>query len=509
MRKIKNCISLIVVLSLFSMSLSNVFAQQAALPKSNWQNLDLKTDGVFGMSTEKAYTEILKKKKAYPVIVAIIDGGVDIEHEDLKNVIWKNPGEIADNGKDDDKNGYIDDIHGWNFLGSSKGSFHFDNIELVRSLRKAIKINPGSDETKRLQTELDQKIQSLKSGLSTIEYQRDILLRILSKMRKPSPTEAELRKYRYQNDAEAKVLILIVNGLKDDPQYLKTFEDKYNQYKDQIKYLVNINYDPRADNPEYKMKNYGNGDVKGLDPRHGTHAAGIMAAVRDNGLGIQGVACPVALMVIRAVPEGDALDSELASAIRYAADNGAKVINLSIGKLQSPERQLVDDAVKYAMSKDILIVHAAGNDGSKEETESDFPRREYEKGGIAEAWIEVGASGWKDDESLLSWFSNYGKQTTDIFAPGVAIYSTFPNNSYRYENGTSMAAPMVSALAALIRAYYPSLSAVQVKDVILKSVIKVNHKVKNKDGESLDFSDTCMSGGIVNVYRAILMAGEI
>ncbi|SEB21643.1 S8 family serine peptidase [Pedobacter hartonius] len=508
MKQTKYYLYVILVLLLFS-GLSSALAQQAALPKSNWQNLDLKTDGVFGMSTEKAYLEILKEKKVVPVVVAIIDGGVDIEHEDLKPIIWTNSKEIAGNGKDDDGNGYIDDVHGWNFLGSSKGSFHFDNIELVRLLRKAIKKDSTSDETKRLQTELDQKIQALKSGLNTIEYQRHVLLGILKKMGKPSPTEAEFRKYHYQNDEEAKVLILIVRGLKDDAKYLKTVEDKYNQYKDQIKYLVNINYDPRAENPEYKMNNYGNENVKGSEPSHGTHVAGIIAAIRDNGLGIKGVAAPVQLMVLRTIPEGDALDSEVANSIRYAVDNGAKVINISISKMESPQRQLVDEAVQYAMEKDVLVVHSAGNDGKKEETESDFPRREYEKGGMAEAWIEVGASGWRDDESLLSWFTNYGKQTVDVFAPGVAIFSTFPENNYKYENGTSMATPMVSGLAALIRAYYPKLTAVQIKNIILKSVIKINHKVKSRDGENLNFSELCSSGGIVNVYSAMRMVENI
>jgi len=473
-----------------------VLAQTNINPKENWQNLDLKKDGVFGMSTEKAYTELLRNKTAVFVPVALIDGGVDIEHEDLKRAIWINKNEIAGNKIDDDHNGYIDDVHGWNFMGSDKGSFHFDNIDLVRELRKEIRKDPNSAKTKELQQQLVDKRTPLESGLKIVERQRSILNNIIKQIGKKYPDIKEFENYKYNNAAEEDVLIMVVKGLKGDPDYRKTFEEEYNLYKDQLNYWVNTNYDPRAGNSEFDRKYYGNGDVKGLLPIHGTHVAGIIAANRNNDIGVKGVADQALIMPLLAIPEGDVLDKDEANAIRYAVDNGAKVINISAGKISSPDRALVDSAVQYAMNKDVLIVHASGNAGVEVEVSSIFPCRQYLKGGEAEAWIEVSASGFIDDETIVPLFSNFGKKTVDVFAPGLQIKSTWWPEKYSTESGTSMAAPMVSGLAALIRSYYPKLSALQVKKIIMASVIK---------REIL--KDKCISAGVVNAYEALKLAG--
>jgi len=491
----------------FIFQVTFLFAQIQVKEKPNWQNMDLKTEGLFGMSTEKAYTQLLKDKHPVPVIVAVIDGGVDIDHKNFKGMIWTNPKEIPNNGKDDDGNGYIDDIHGWNFLGSSKGSFHRDNKEIIRLLRLALKKDSISSEALALKKEVQDKKMSLVNAVKTMTEQLDILTIIKKQIGKESPSLDEFKNYRYQTAAESKVLVMVVKGLQNDPEFIKKFEDRYQLYQNQINYLININYDPRAGNPEFQERFHGNGDVKSLEPTHGTHVSGIIAAIPTNNIGIQGVAKEAKIMSIIAIPDGDFVDGDVAGAILYAVDNGAKVINISANKDISPNRNLVDEAVQYAMKNDVLIIHAAGNNGSDVDDEQRYPSKKYQNGGTAEAWIEVGASASVDNELLVPWFSNYGK-TIDVFAPGLDIYSTYPNNSYAYANGTSMAAPMVSGLAAIIRAYYPNLNAIEVKKIIMDSVLKVKHQVKINSGKMVDFSSVCSSGGIVNVYNALLLAGK-
>lgn len=485
-----------------------LYAQEENKPSPNWQNMDLKTDVFFGISTKKAYDLLLKDKTSVPVVVAVIDGGVDITHQDLKSVAWTNQFEIPANGIDDDKNGYIDDVHGWNFLGSSKGSFHFDNLELIRSLRVELKKDPESEKAKNLQKELTEKKIASENAIKIAEFELNILNQITNKIGKNKPSIQEFEDYKYRTASEAKVLSMVVRNLKDDPDFREELEEKYMIWKNQVNYLLNINYDPRAGNKEYLGKYYGNGDVIGLEPSHGTHISGIIAGKLNVSKGTVGVSKSAMIMAIQAIPDGDALDKDVASAIRYAADNGARVINLSINKAVSPDRKLVDEAVQYAIKKGLLIVHAAGNEGKKLELESGFPSRNYLNGDKAGSWIEVGASNYHDDENLLPWFSNYGKDVVDVFAPGVDIYSTYPGNTYSYQSGTSMATPVVSGLAALIWSYYPKLTALQVKKIIISSVVKINHKVKNNEGAMIDFSTLCISGGIVNAYNALEMADK-
>ncbi|WP_158797411.1 S8 family serine peptidase [Pedobacter sp. L105] len=492
-------------LSLFSFfSFCNGYAQKSTNDLKNWQNMDLATDRVYGISMEKAYSKLLNGKKSVPVIVAVIDGGIDINHEDLKSVIFFNPKELPGNSKDDDANGYVDDINGWNFIGSSKGSFQYDNIDLVRLLRAELNKSPSSAKGKELQSKLDDYIFPLQKEMKAVEIQRELLYSMVKSIGKENPTQEEWRNYHCKSEDETMMQITIVKALKDKIDFLtfkSNLDGRYGKLKYQLAYLVNINYDPRAGNKEYQRKCYGNTDIIGEEPGHGTHVAGILAADRSNNIGIKGVAKDVKIMSLRAVPIGEAYDKDIANSIRYAVDNGAKVINLSLITSFSPDKEVIDNAVKYAMLNDVLIVHGAGNEGIEQKSDS-YPNKKYLNGEEAKAWIEVGASGWKDDQSLLSAFSTYGKNTIDVFAPGVDIYSTWPNNRYLKLSGTSMAAPVVSALAAEIRSYYPALKATEVKDIIMKTVVKPDHKVKNNLGEELFFSDLCLSGGIVNAYKA-------
>jgi len=499
--------------------------------KANWQNLDLKTDTVFGISTERAYKELLKGKKPTPVIVAVIDGGVDVNHEDLKRVLWTNKGEKAGNGIDDDNNGYKDDVQGWNFLGSAKGSVEFEALELTRIIRKdqkkfsnvadvAKEDEPALLAYRQLRAAYDKKVAEAKENLANMEGFKYVLNHMVSKIAKPEPTAADFQQYKPANEMESRMQSIMADILKE--QSFKAFyEDEIvkgiKHYSDELKYNLNLDYDPRPalvgdDINNGLEKIYGNADVKGPDASHGTHVAGIIAADRTNNIGVKGVADAALIMGVRAVPTGDERDKDVANAIRYATDNGAKVINMSFGKSYSREKQLVDDAVKYAMSKDVLIVQAAGNDNENIDSAKNFPDRRYLSGGAAEAYIVVGASGWQDDETLKASFSNYGKTTVDVFAPGEKINSSVPdNNAYEKNSGTSMASPVVAGLATLIRAYYPKLKATQVKEIILKSVVKVNHPVNlmiNDEPVSKPFSDLCVTGGIVNAYESLKLAAQ-
>ncbi|MEM9391620.1 MAG: S8 family serine peptidase, partial [Bacteroidota bacterium] len=287
-------------------------------------------------------------------------------------------------------------------------------------------------------------------------------------------------------------------------------------FGNQVNYAYNIEFDPRKyvndDYDNLYEKGYGNNDVKGHDPSHGTHVAGIIAANRDNGLGINGIADNAEIMVIRAVPDGDERDKDIANAIIYAVDNGARIVNMSFGKSYSPQKEAVDKAVKYAESKGVLLVHAAGNSSKNIDKGKNFPTKRYSETSVASNWLEIGASSWGDDENFVGSFSNYGKETVDVFAPGVQIYSTTPDNNYKAYDGTSMAAPATSGVAALLMSYFPDLSIKQVKDIILKSSRKFDNLevVKpGKGGEKVNFNELSITGGIINAYKAVEMAQEV
>jgi subtilisin family serine protease len=506
-------------------------------PVANWQNLDLKSDGVFGISTEKAYKDIIKGKKSSPIVVAVIDGGIDIEHEDLKKVLWVNQKEIPGNGIDDDKNGYVDDVHGWNFIGSPKANIHYDNMEVIRLVNKlepkyaaALNTTPFTEEErkefqtyKKVVTDYMAKLQSAQMGLQNTTMIKKYLDEITAKIGNDNPTSDDFGNYKAENDIESQVIKFIRPELKkaDFKKFYEELKDGIKFYDTQVKYQLNVEFDPRKDSVGDDYANsyeryYGNNNVTGPDAEHGTHVAGIVGAIRNNDLGIKGVADNVKIMAIRTVPDGDERDKDVANSILYAVDNGAKILNMSFGKSYAWDKKVVDDAVKYAVSKGVLFVHAAGNDGKNTEKEDNFPNRLFTDSlgktmGTAQGWIEVGASGWKNDEELVASFSNYGGKTVDVFAPGVKINSTMPGSTYKENDGTSMAAPVVAGLAALIWSHYPNFTAVQIKDIIMNSVVKVEQKVKIKeegDNRRVLLSDISVTGGIVNAYNALQLAEQ-
>lgn len=522
------------------------FAQK--IDDKTWYQQDYATDSIYGISLKKAY-DFLQNKKSTPIVVAVIDGGIDTTHEDLKPVLWNNPKPASDG-----KKGYVGDVHGWNFLGNVNGKDV--NKEAEEKYRvyykfkdqfanKTIDTNTLSklDKYEYLSWKraADEIIDPKKSSedaqmafiLGKIYSDMHPADSILQKdMGKSDYTLGELEKYTPKSDAANRAKYVFLNIRRMVPTFtdetpnteimsgMESERDKYQKatsarekapkaYRQEI---VQDNYN------DFNDRYYGNPDVYGGDPMHGTHVSGIIAAARNNGIGMDGIADNVKILSVRAVPDGDEYDKDIALAIRYAVDNGAKVINMSFGKPFSPEKYWVDSAFVYAQQHDVLLVHAAGNESQDIDSLPNFPNGDliFYPGKVASNLITVGASGdphigGKSEEQLAASFSNYGKKTVDVFAPGVKIYSTVPkSNKYSYLSGTSMASPVVAGIAALIRSYYPQLSAEQVKYAIVHSAEKPNKftKLPGSDTE-VPFEDLSVSGGIANAYQALKLASTL
>ena len=486
--------------------------------KRVWGHLDLVQDTVPGMSVDKAYNEIIKNKKGQTTIVAVIDSGIDIDHEDLDDVIWTNTKEIANNGKDDDNNGYIDDIHGWNFLGDA----YDEQLEYVRLLASGDKSNPRYQEA---QAEYEKDYQKYSSR--KVQYDQ-ILQQVVSAdqavstyLKKDNYTQNDVNSIKTE-DASLQQSISILKyvyslDFETVSDFKKELSDAIVSISERLNFNLNKDFRGRktGDNPDdLSQKFYGNGNVKPVkkDESHGTHVAGIIAAERNNNKGVNGVANNVKIMSVRAVPNGDEYDKDVALAIRYAVDNGAKVINTSFGKYYSPHSDWVRDAIAYAGQKDVLIVNAAGNEGIDLDKKDVYPNDAIGTGlEVANNFITVGSLDPVYGSKMVSGFSNYGKINVDVFAPGEDIYSTFPENEYESIGGTSMASPAVAGIAALIRSQYPNLTATQVKQIIVDSGLPLTTKViVGGDANNVQsFNVLSKSGRIANAYNALIMAEKI
>ncbi len=524
-----------------------LFAQKEDVPHG-WHLMDQGNSGFYGISIDKAYDFVKSKKlKSQTVIVAVIDSGVDTLHEDLRPILWHNTKEIPGNGIDDDKNGYVDDYYGWNFLGGRDGrNVEADSYEGARVYHGLKSKWDGKDvnvatltkddaEEYKMWQRAKESVAGSDSKTSAMElmflkkaYQNtvknDSILR--KAMGKDKYTGKELGEFT-PTESDAKKAKTAIYGLMAQNEAMETsnqeFLEGFGEYVDgEVKKADAVEHAPtpyRADivKDNYDDINdrfYGNPNVMASNKAamHGTHVSGIIAAARGNGVGMDGVADNVKIMMLRAVPDGDEHDKDIALAIRYAADNGAKVINMSFGKSFSPEKKWIDEAVKYAQSKGVLLVHAAGNDAKNVDTTFNFPMPVFQADGKrASNWITVGASGDPKAGGLTAGFSNYGKKEVDVFAPGVKIWSSVPGgNTYQNLQGTSMASPVVAGVAAFILEYFPNLSAEQVKMVIEKSAQKPAGKVKNPEtGEMVDLSDISKTGGLVNAYEAVKLASTL
>ena len=502
-----------------------------------WSATDLATDTIPGMSVDKAYAELIPNLKGTNVIVAVIDSGIDIEHEDLKNVIWINRGEIPNNGIDDDKNGFIDDVHGWNFLGDIVG----ENLEFTRIVRRYDGKFNGKDVAEISEVDMEtfvlyQKAKAEQNkNYDETEANRDRYTQMLKevtdadnviskKLGKEDYTAEELAAIIDPDDDEQKNIAVLTQMLsygRSIPEFMVRLNGGIDYYDGRMKNHFNMDTDFRGvlnDNPyDITDTSYGNNDVDGPNPKkedalHGTHVAGIIAAQRGNGIGMDGVAQNVEIMVVRAVPDGDEYDKDVALAIRYAVDNGAKVINTSFGKGYSQNPEWVWDAIKYAGKKDVLIVNAAGNDGLDLDITTSYPNDQNGTGAeMSDNFITIGALNYKYGEEMVATFSNYGATSVDLFSPGVKIWSTTPLDTYEYLQGTSMASPNVAGVAAMIRSYYPKLSAKQVKQVLMDSGLHTSTPVivGGEESNIQPFDAISKSGNTANLYNALIMASKM
>jgi cell wall-associated protease len=546
MKSLKHIFIPAIVLLLLNYSASAQTNTNTKLSKQQtWQLLDYEQDTVYGTSVNRAYKELLKGKKSHPVIVAVIDLGVDITQEDLQGHIWTNKREIAGNGIDDDKNGYIDDVHGWNFLGGKNGQMIYETSseadrEYTRLSPEYGAIEDSAHANNKTEYGFFLKVK-MKHRQDSISRNRDLSKLFENMMHRIAVADTFLQKATQKqvisfkdvdsfqptdSVAEAtKKFILTLYRNQPKGQSLDSMRAQGEQFLDQTKKekLLKSKGNPdeerkkiTGDNPfDINDRNYGNNKVGDQYAGHGTHCSGIISAIRDNGIGMDGIADNVLIMPLRAVNTlrpGDERDKDIALSIRYAVDNGAKIVSMSFGKTFSPQKQWVDDAVKYAEKKGVLLVHGAGNDGADSDSTAFFPNADFlDSSGRAKNMITVGAISIDTGFALTASFSNYGQKEVDVFAPGVGIYSSMPENKYDFKSGTSMATPVVAGVAALILEYYPDLNAEQVKDIIMKSVTSLKGKMVYKPGteEKVDFSTLCVSGGVVNAYKALQLAAQL
>ncbi len=535
----------IIIIILFSLSSNTLTAQSV-----NWYQGEKTAANPYNINTDAVYENLIKGRTGKPVIVAVIDSGVDIEHEDLKDVIWINKDEVPDNGIDDDKNGYIDDVNGWNFIGGADGTpVAADTYEMTRlyaTYREKFKnadLSKLSKKDKALYDDyvkfgkrIEKETKSAKEQYAGFEERADFFGGVLDHIKKIS-AEREIDKNLIDslttsfNQTDA-VMANIYNYYEGETgayppidqlefELLAPLEDALHYFGGKFKHGWNPDFDPRhivGDNYDDKTERYyGNNLVEGPDAMHGTHVSGIIAAARNNDIGINGISDNARIMVVRAVPDGDERDKDVANAIRYAVENGASIINMSFGKGASPEKGIVDDAIRYAEKNDVLIVHAAGNSSEDIGTAENYPNDYFEKpkGFLffkkkqPKNYLSIGASGPSAAEDMVAEFSNYSIKDVDVFAPGVQMLSSVPDDLYEVTQGTSMAAPVVAGVAALLRSYFPTLTAQQVKEVIMNSTQKIDTLVKKPGTEEMvPFSSLSISGGIVDIEAAFKLAGK-
>ncbi len=490
--------------------------------KKNWSHRDPYTDSIPGMGVAKAYAYInaegMTAKEA--IVVAVLDSGIDLFHEDLSGMLWTNKTEVADNGLDDDGNGYVDDIHGYNFLGAS----YNEQVEVTRIVAQKLGDVALQEKAKK---ELDKAF--LKALGDKAQYQQILQATetahadFKKAFEQDSYNKEDLENFETNSimlKQKLNVLTQMFTFVDSIPQAIKEIKAGVAHFSEMADYNLNINFNGRelvGDNPyDISDTTYGNGNPKNSikEESHGTHVAGIVAAQRNNGLGANGVAQDVKIMAIRAVPNGDEYDKDIALGIRYAVDNGAKIINASFGKSYSPNVRWVYEAIKYAAEKNVLIVHAAGNEGENldEPSHPNFPNDQINNGPeIADNVITVGALGPIYGENLVAEFSNYGLINVDIFAPGADIYASMPDNEYDFQDGTSMAAPGLAGVAALVWSYYPALTASQLKKVLMLSGVRTQIEVSlpSDPEQKTPFNRLSVSGRMVNAYNALILAKQI
>jgi cell wall-associated protease len=549
-KKLNRTATRLLLITLFVAPFCRPVQGQTLSKAQTWQLLDYSRDSVYGTSVNRAYDELLKGKKSHPVIVAVIDEGVDITHEDLQGHIWTNTREVPGNQIDDDKNGYVDDIHGWNFLGGKDGrNIYANSSEADREYARLLPEFVGKDSVQAaklkgyayFKTVKKEHIEDSVGRNDDFTPQVMQIVSLLSKTDslvkkqtgKAATYKSDLAAFKPKDSAEMKMVGTAITFYSRGP-----FKDGNITVDSIVRYAMAVITEQKKELALYKQinptdplalrrdivkddpanindRNYGNNEVGDKYADHGTHCACIITADRNNAVGIKGIADNAIIMPVRAVNTlhyGDEMDKDIALAIRYAVDNGARIISMSFGKDLSPQKKWVDEAIKYADKKGVLLVHCAGNDSKDVDTSAYFPSAVYLDGsGSAKNFINVGSMSRDTGLRLTSDFSNYGQKSVDLFAQGSMIYSCIPGNKYDFKSGTSMAAPEVAGVAALLLEYYPKLTAAQVKDIILRSVTPLKGKMVYKPGtkEKVDFATLSVTGGVLNAYNALQLAATV
>ncbi len=515
--KMKNIVLIISVFTAFQLS--------AQKPDKHWYHTK-PTSSNMGIDLEKAYASDYVNREAKDIVVAVIDGGTDVRHEDLKDVLWVNKGEKPGNGIDDDKNGYIDDVHGWNFIGGPNFTMvSGDNLEITRLVSKWDDLyadggdmnNPAYQFYLKMKEDVQSNRDKALASYKKLNEVTNVLEQLKKMIGNENPTAEELKKISGDGNMVATLGKGIAKMMVKEGTTFKEFEDGLKGQADYFYKKANFHYNKdfnsrmivQDDYDNSSQRIYGNSDVVGPDAGHGTHVAGIIGAKRGNGIGLDGVADHVKIMVVRVVPDGDERDKDVANGIRYAVDNGAQIINMSFGKGYKWDKNIVDSAVAYAEKKGVLLVHAAGNNSSDNDKIANYPNDSLWGGkSVASNWIEIGASQPKKNK-LATGFSNYGQNNVDIFSPGRDIYSSIPDNKYAYFNGTSMAAPVAAGVAALVWSRYPNLTAVELKEILMESGKKIRGCVVIPGtSKKTKFKNLCKSGRLVNAYNALKLADK-
>lgn len=525
----------VLLAAVFLAGFSFTFAQEAKVDSNQdkdlmtWYHKDFATSKVYGVNTENAYKYLESKGlKPTTVVVGVLDSGVQVDHPGLVKNVWSNPNEVPNNGKDDDGNGYIDDVHGWNFIGGKNGDIDVDNMEVTRVVAKYKPLFEGDDSAKNKanQTKMPEdfamymKAKEIftknsvegRQAMQTYTMITDLIPNMVRLLGGKSVTAENIAAIKAPADQKDAIALNVLGQVSQSPEFKgKSAADFEKGMKEQMKEALehytpqaqqyDLSYDPRksivGDNyDDYSEKNYGNNHYEGPDATHGTHVAGIIAGL-PQGKEIQyGVASKVAkIMSVRTVPNGDERDKDVANAIRYAVDNGAKVLNMSFGKPVSPGKNVVWDAFKYAESKGVLLVKAAGNENEDVTEHVAYPtnyKNVTDEKPLVNNVIVVGAS-TNNNDALRADFSNFNKNKVNVFAPGEQIYSTVTKSGYKYLQGTSMASPVVAGAAAVLLAYMPGLKPDQIIEALVKS---------SNPSTTNGFSDFSQAGGVIDVKRA-------
>ncbi|AZA53736.1 S8 family serine peptidase [Chryseobacterium sp. G0201] len=525
----------VLLAAVFLTGFSFTFAQEAKVDSNQdkdlmtWYHKDFATSKVYGVNTENAYKYLESKGlKPTTVVVGVLDSGVQVDHPGLVKNVWSNPNEVPNNGKDDDGNGYIDDVHGWNFIGGKNGDIDVDNMEVTRVVAKYKPIFEGDDSAKNKANQakmpedfaMYMKAKELftkksvegRQALQTYTMINDLIPNMLRLLGEKPVTAENIAAIKAPGDQKDAIALNVLGQVAQNPEFQgKSPADFEKAMKEEMKEALDsvtpqaqqydLSYDPRksivGDNyDDYSEKNYGNNHYEGPDATHGTHVAGIIAGL-PQGKEIQyGVASKVAkIMSVRTVPNGDERDKDVANAIRYAVDNGAKVLNMSFGKPVSPGKTVVWDAFKYAESKGVLLVKAAGNENEDITEHVAYPtnyKNVTDEKPLVNNVIVVGAS-TNNNDALRAGFSNFNKNKVNVFAPGEQIYSTVTKGGYKYLQGTSMASPVVAGAAAVLLAYMPGLKPDQIIEALVKS---------SNPNTTNGFSDFSQAGGVIDVKKA-------